>query len=82
MTTARPKRPRDPNQLAKLIADIATGEMPDTKPPLGPKERGLLGGKKGGAARAKNLTPEERSEAARKAASARWSQETPKAVPE
>jgi hypothetical protein len=24
-----PKRPRDPNQLAKLIADIATGEIDD-----------------------------------------------------
>ena len=27
-----PKRPRDPNQLAKLIVDIATGETTDTKP--------------------------------------------------
>jgi hypothetical protein len=25
-----PKRPRDPNQLAKLIVDIATGEAEDT----------------------------------------------------
>jgi hypothetical protein len=24
------KRPRDPNQLAKLIVDIATGEIEDT----------------------------------------------------
>jgi hypothetical protein len=24
-----PKRPRDPNQLAKSIIDIATGEKPD-----------------------------------------------------
>ncbi|MGC2299110.1 MAG: hypothetical protein WA476_09935 [Acidobacteriaceae bacterium] len=24
-----PKRPRDPNQLAKLIVDIATGEVQD-----------------------------------------------------
>jgi hypothetical protein len=24
-----PKRPRDPNQLAKSIVDIATGEKPD-----------------------------------------------------
>jgi hypothetical protein len=80
MTT--PKRPRDANQLAKLIADIATGEQCDSKPPLGPAERGRLGGKKGGAARAKNLTPKERSEAAKKAASARWAQGSPKAVPE
>ena len=81
MTTATPKRPRDPNQLAKLIADIATGECSDGKPPMGPQERGRLGGKKGGAARAKNLSAEERSEAARKAASARWAQGSPKAVP-
>lgn len=33
---------------------------------------GKLGGRKGGKARAKNMTPEERSEAARKAAKARW----------
>ena len=33
---------------------------------------GKLGGSKGGKARAKNMTPEERSEAARKAANARW----------
>ena len=25
---SRPKRPRDPMQLAKLIGDIATGELP------------------------------------------------------
>ena len=33
---------------------------------------GKLGGSKGGKARAKNMTPEERSESARKAAKARW----------
>jgi hypothetical protein len=27
--TKRPKRPRDPAQLAKLIVDIATGEVED-----------------------------------------------------
>ena len=34
--TAHPKRPRDPNQLAKSIIDIATGEKPDRDPT--PKE--------------------------------------------
>jgi hypothetical protein len=29
MTTKRLKRPRDPAQLAKLIVDIATGEVED-----------------------------------------------------
>ncbi len=33
---------------------------------------GQRGGKKGGKARAANMTPEERSEAARKAVKARW----------
>jgi hypothetical protein len=33
-----PKRPRDPNQLAKSIIDIATGQKPDRDPT--PKEEG------------------------------------------
>jgi len=33
---------------------------------------GKLGGRKGGKARAEKLTPEQRSEIARKAAKARW----------
>lgn len=33
---------------------------------------GRLGGQKGGPARAANMTPEERSESARKAVMARW----------
>ena len=35
-------------------------------------ELGRRGGKKGGSARAAKMTPEERSESARKAVSARW----------
>lgn len=74
MTGKTPKRPRDPNQLAKLIADIATGEAEDDSSLAGlsPAERGSLGGKVGGRARAAKLSPEERSAAAKKAASARW----------
>ena len=72
MTT--PKRPRDANQLAKLILDIATGEEPDAMPDeAGPKlEAAVSRGRKGGKARAGALTPEERAEIARKAAEARW----------
>jgi len=69
-----PKRPRDPNELAKLIADLATGnaaDAPDTRNAAA-VELGRRGGAKGGAARAARLTPEERSEAARLAAQARW----------
>lgn len=71
---AGPKRPRDPNQLAKLIVDIATGDVQDTvseKKRNAPK-RGRAGGLKGGAARAKRLSREERREIARLAAQARW----------
>lgn len=63
-----PKRPRDLNQLAKLVIDIATGEATD-KVPL---ESARMGGLRGSKARAKALTPEQRSEIARVAASARW----------
>ena len=73
---ANPKRPRDTNQLAKLIADIATGEVTETKTDDGKDPAavalGRKGGLKGGTARAKKLTAEERSEIAKKAAKARW----------
>jgi hypothetical protein len=66
----------DLNQLAKRIVDEATGEEPKTEPPPVKNEAavalGKLGGKKGGAARAAALTPEQRSEIAKKAASTRW----------
>jgi hypothetical protein len=71
------KRPRDPNQLAKLIVDMATGNAPpetradDGKNPAA-VALGRLGGRKGGAARAAALTPKKRREIARKAATARW----------
>ncbi|GAA4781165.1 hypothetical protein [Lysobacter hankyongensis] len=72
MTT--PKRPRDANQLAKLVLDIATGEEPEAMPEEAePKlEAAVARGRKGGKARAKALTEEERAEIARKAAEARW----------
>jgi hypothetical protein len=69
--TKPPKRPRDPNQLAKFIVDVATGETEIL--PATPKEtRARKGGAKGGPARAKALTPEQRSEIAQLAAQARW----------
>jgi hypothetical protein len=76
---SRKRRPRDPNQLAKLIVDIATGQVEDRE--LTAEERGKnpaavalgrLGGLKGGKARAKRLRPEERVRIAREAAAARW----------
>lgn len=66
-----PKRPRDPNQLAKLITDIATGEVSEPDATTLTK-RASTAGKVGGPARAKALTPQQRSEIASIAASARW----------
>jgi hypothetical protein len=64
-------------QLAKAIVDEATGQTPpELEVVAEPVERhiraGRLGGKKGGKARAAKLTPEQRREIAKKAASARW----------
>jgi hypothetical protein len=71
-----PKRPRDPAQLAKLIVDIATGEVEDMDATDGKDPAavalGRRGGLKGGKARADKLTSEERTETARRAAKARW----------
>jgi hypothetical protein len=59
------KRPRDPAQLAKMIVDIATGEVEDRKPT--PEEQGkgpaaVALGKRGGAARAKSMSAKKREE--------------------
>ena len=76
---SRKKRPRDANQLAKSIVDIATGKDEDREPT--PEEQGKdpaavslgrRGGLKGGKARADSLTAEQRAEIARLAAQARW----------
>jgi len=67
----RKKRPRDPNQLAKRIVDIAIGEASDPEETTYTK-RASKAGKKGGPARARSLTPEQRSKIARSAAAARW----------
>jgi hypothetical protein len=75
--TRTPKRPRDPNQLAKLIVDLARGEKTDENPDEGKDPAavslGRRGGLKGGHARANALSADQRSEIARKAAVKRWS---------
>jgi hypothetical protein len=73
----KPTRPRDTNQLAKSIVDIATGETDNTEQIPSAKNPaavalGRLGGLKGGKARAASLTPKKRSEIAKKAAQKRW----------
>lgn len=70
------KRPRDVNQLAKLVTDLATGqvELPKTDDGKDPAAvaLGRRGGLKGGKARADKLSATRRSEIARKAAKLRW----------
>jgi len=74
--SSKPKRPRDPKGLAKLIVDIATGERQDEQPDTGKNPHavalGRLGGMKGGKARAEKLSARKRRGIARKAAKARW----------
>jgi hypothetical protein len=75
MAAKRKKRPRDPVSLAKLIGDIATGQVEDSEPDErnpAAVELGRKGGLKGGRVRADRLTPEQRKEIARKAAQKRW----------
>ena len=68
------KRPRDPNELAKLIVGIATGEAEDVVSGAKriAKPKGRAGGLKGGKARAQHLTSEKRQDIAKLAARARW----------
>ena len=71
--TKTPNRPRDPNQLAKAIVEIATGDSDDTVPASSPMaDLGRTGGIKGGPARASSLSAERRAEIARGAAAKRW----------
>jgi len=83
--TSKKSTPRDICQLARAIVEEATDESLTDQPP--PQQRtskpthkknpnavalGKLGGKKGGDARAKKLSPEQRKVIAQKAARARW----------
>jgi hypothetical protein len=71
MTEKRIPRPRDPLALAKLIGDIATGQVQDVNEDSKNANAANLG-RLGGAARARALTPEKRAEIAKKAAAKRW----------
>ncbi|MGH2454836.1 MAG: histone H1 [Candidatus Limnocylindria bacterium] len=69
------KMPTDPMQRAKLVIDLATGEVePEAEREKDPasvalgRQGGLIGGKR----RAEKLSPERRREIAKKAAAARW----------
>lgn len=81
-SSKKKKRDHDFAVTAFRVVQEAIGKVePPTESPqeLTPEERhaaavalGRLGGKKGGPARAANLTPEQRREIARKAAQMRW----------
>ena len=71
---------KDANQTAFRILKEATGEEPKSDAPDSEKnpaavELGRRGGLKGGKARAASLTPEQRSEIAKKAAAKRWAKD-------
>ena len=67
----QPARPRDPNQLGKLLVNIgfseAEGHVP-TPEDEGKDPAAVALGREGGGARAKNMPPERRAEIARNAA--------------
>jgi hypothetical protein len=71
-----PKRPRDLNQLARMVADTAIGDAEDVRDITGKNPAavllGRLGGRKGGAARAAKLSKRRRHEIAKRAAQTRW----------
>lgn len=71
--SSKTRKQKDTQQLARAVLDAA---VPDAEPKKAKNPAavalGRLGGKKGGAARAAKLTPEQRAEIAKKAAKARW----------
>jgi hypothetical protein len=73
---------RDLNETAFDIVQAATrqGEKPKQagqgEPNATAADRGRLGGKKGGRARADKLSPERRAEIAKKAAAKRWNRDS------
>ncbi len=70
--TKRTRMPTDLNQRAKAIVDFATSDEALPDPGEGKNPAAVELGRKGGKARAENMTPEQRSESAAKAAHARW----------
>jgi hypothetical protein len=73
-----PKEPKGENRPADVIGNavhvmrIATGEIEDITPEKQGKGYARKGGLRGGKARAKSLTPQQRAEIARLTAEARW----------
>lgn len=73
--TKKPIRPRDPNQLAKLVIDLATGETDEPEaaaPSEEVVEQARRAGRSGGKGRSDALSADRRKEIAQAAAAARW----------
>lgn len=70
------KRPADVIGAAIRVARIATGEEPDDIPDDGKDKAAQALGRKGGAARAANLSKKRRAEIAKKAAASRWGKDS------
>ena len=66
------KRPADVIGNAVHVMKILTGEIEETIPDDGRDPAAKALGKKGGAARAKSMTPQRRAEIAKNAAVKRW----------
>lgn len=77
--TKQQERPTDVNQMAQHLVNVSIREngdkiTPPTKAQISMlmAQLGRKGGKVGGKRRLKTMTPEQRSDVARKAAEARW----------
>lgn len=70
------KRPADVVSNAVHVMRVLTGEAEETLPPEddGKDKAAQSMGRRGGAARAASMTPERRSEIAKKAAATRWAE--------
>ena len=66
------KRPADVVSNAVHVMRVLTGEADDATPDDGKDKAAQEMGRKGGAARAKSMTPERRAEIAKAAAAKRW----------
>lgn len=66
------KRPADVIGNAVHVMRVLTGEADDAPPDDGKDKAAQSMGRRGGAARAASMTPERRSEIAKKAAAKRW----------
>jgi hypothetical protein len=66
------KRPADVIGNAVHVMKVLTGEADDAAPDDGKDKAAQAMGRRGGAARARSMTPERKTEIARQAAAARW----------